>query len=531
MAQQWIQEYLSYSRCHAVPSTRARVRAYHFDGLSQHRLDQVISAIPLLLHLGLLLFGAGLITYFFSLNDVVAYTALVVYSIFGAVYILLSIAPLIDLSSPFKTPISNLLWRTLQLIQLTALSVTRSLASCFSLDGIFFRFRLPKIIDACHERYHGGTMRAIEQDLEATHSNTDTHALCWAISSAQTDDELESFIGAIPRFLDSERQNYPQYTIGQLLEDTDVRLGWSIGRLLKTCAGSSCTLYPYVRQRRAIACVRATWYITEKFAGTNTLYWDTLFGVETAESLSALGVESVPSIAVIARCSASLAARSCLRELNEVSAWVQTKGPHWTKRALQLIDYISKLSGVPLPAEPETVVRDGPLLTLGALLSSAPLCTGKADKDESFIVNTTVKYIVDGVRASEASPNAQKQFSEMAFSGGFYNVWTQYLDSAVSQALRNAVDNLYQDFKTRTPEGWVDAGFPVPPGCFAHGRVLNRQHPILPSYRQRSYDSSGTAFSWDTAISSSGVVPSHSPENETSLKAAVRNLSSPSRHD
>jgi len=141
------------------------------------------------------------------------------------------------------------------------------------------------------------------------------------------------------------------------------------------------------------------------------------------------------------------------------------------------------------------------------------------------------EYLVDGVRASEASPNAQKQFSEMAFSGGFYNVWTQYLDSAVSQALRNAVDNLYQDFKTRTPEGWVDAGFPVPPGCFAHGRVLNRQHPILPSYRQRSYDSSGTAFSWDTAISSSGVVPSHSPENETSLKAAVRNLSSPSRHD
>ena len=111
LVRQWIQEYLSYSRCHTVPSTRARIRAYLFNGLSQHRLDHVISAIPLLLHLSLLLFGAGLITYFFSLNDVVAYTALVGYSVVGAVYILLSIAPLIDLSSPFKTPISNLLWR------------------------------------------------------------------------------------------------------------------------------------------------------------------------------------------------------------------------------------------------------------------------------------------------------------------------------------------------------------------------------------------------------------------------------------
>jgi hypothetical protein len=74
---------------------------------------------------------------FFSLNNVVAYTALVVYSNIGAVYILLSIAPLIDLSSPFKTPISNLSWRTLQFIQLTVLHATRSLTSCISLYSIF----------------------------------------------------------------------------------------------------------------------------------------------------------------------------------------------------------------------------------------------------------------------------------------------------------------------------------------------------------------------------------------------------------
>ena len=532
LVQQWIQEYSSYSRCHTVPSTRGRIRAYLFDGLSQHRLDKVINAIPLLLHLSLLLFGAGLITWFFSLNGIVAYTALFVYSIVGAVYILLSVAPLIDLSSPFKTPISNLLWRTLQFIQLTVLCATRSLTSCLSLDSIFFRFRLPELINACRERYHGGIVRAIEQDLESTHSNSDVCVLRWAISSVLTDDELESFIGAIPRFLDSERRNYPQYTIGQLLEDSDVRLGWSIGRLLKTCASSSCTLDMYARKRRALICARATWHITEKFADNNTLYWDTLFGAETAESLKTLGNDFDPTVTLVARCSAALAARSCLRELNEVSAWVQTKGPRWAERALQLIDYINKLSSVPLPADPKTVLRDGPLLALGTFLNCGPLSIGEVDNDVSLMVNTTVKYLVEGVRASEASPITQKQFSEMIFLSGFYDLWMQYLDPATSQALRRALDSLRQDIQPRMTEDWVDAGFPLPPGCFAPGIVPDRRRPTVTPYRQWSYGSSGTAFSGDAvSSSSSGVVVSHSPEHESSLKTAVQVSSSPNRRD
>jgi len=37
------------------------------------------------------------------------------------------------------------------------------------------------------------------------------------------------------------------------------------------------------------------------------------------------------------------------------------------------------------------------------------------DNDVSFMVNTTVKYLVEGVRASEASLNTQKQFSETIY--------------------------------------------------------------------------------------------------------------------
>jgi hypothetical protein len=529
LIQEWVQEYLSYSRCHPIPSTRARIRSYLFEGLSQHQLDQVISAIPLLLHLGFLLFGAGLITRFFSLNNVVAYTALAAYSTVGALYMLLSISPLINLSSPFKTPISNFLWHALQWYRLTALHAMQCFASCISLDSIFFRFRLPELINTCRERYRGGILRAIEQDLETGHSNIDSHALRWAISCIQTDAELESFIGAIPRFLESTRQNYPQYTIGHLLEDPDVRLGWSIGQLLQTCSSSTCALEPHVRKRHAIVCSRAIWYITEKFAGT-TLYWDTLFGAETANSLPNLWKDDDPTVALFARCTAALAARSCLHELTDVSAWVRTKGPHWSKRALHLIDYISKLSGVALPAVPETVAHDGPLLTLGAFLKGITPGEAEVDNNVSFMVNTTVKHLVEGVRAGEATPNAQKEFSEV-FSTGNYDLWRRYLSPDAFQALDRALDIPHQDLAARMPEGWVDADLPGTRERNAHGINLDRRHLVGPSYSRWSYESSGTACSGDEATSSSGNILYHSLKNASSLKTVVEAPSLRSRHD
>lgn len=507
---------------------RARFRAYLFDGLSQYHLDQVISAIPLLLHLGFLLFGAGLITCFFSLNNIVAYTVLVAYSIVGTLYMVLSISPLINLSSPFKTPISNLLWHTQQQIQLAALYAIESLASFISLDSIFFRFRLPEVISACRERCHGGIVRAIEQDLEAMHPNIDACSLRWAILSIQTDTELESFIAAIPRFLQSESR-YPQYTIGDLLEDPEVRLGWSIGRLLQTCASSYCVLEPQVRKGRAIACSRAIWYITEKFAGSGTLFWNTLFGAETADSLAALCNDHDPTVALIARCSAALAARSCLHGLTDISTWAQTKGPHWAQRTLHLVDFISKLSVVILPAKPETVARDGPLLVLGGFLTCATLRTSQADNNVSFMVDTTMKHLVEGVHAGKATPNAQKQFSEMD-SIGVYDLWKQYLSPATFQALHDAVDILHQDLEEpRMPEGWVDADFPGPQEHRAYSIMPDRRPSMGAAYNRWSDDSSRTACSAVAATSSSGNVPFHLPKNDSPLKTVVEAPSLPSR--
>ena len=62
------------------------------------------------------------------------------------------------------------------------------------------------------------------------------------------------------------------------------------------------------------------WYDNSIFGHT---FW---LGDSGITSLKTLGTDFCPTLTIFARCSTALAARSFLRELSEVSAWVQTRG-------------------------------------------------------------------------------------------------------------------------------------------------------------------------------------------------------------
>ncbi len=444
MVRQWSHEYLRYSRFHTQPSTRARIRARLFNGVHKYRMEQVIALLPQFLHLAIMLFCAGLVTYFFTFSKVIAYSSLALFSIIVASYLCFTILPLVDLSSPFKTPLTTFLWRTAVLLRLVFLCTLHWVTSLVSLESPYFVFRLPKIIKACRERYRGGLAGALEQDLESVHPNLDAHALRWAILSLGDDDAaLESFIGGIPDLLASDPQSYPQFTIGNLLEDREVRLGWTIGRLLETCTGhaATSTLAPHVRARRAHACLGAVWSITEKFAGTDSLYWDTLFGAHTADALASLAHANDASVALVARASAALAARSCIRELAHVAHWTQAKGPYWASRAPQLAALVVRLGALPLPLPhdaPEDLARDGALLVLASFLAAA--VSPPADAADRRMVGTTVAHLAEGVRAQDASQEAQRTFVRLALSGDACAPAVG--DPRAERALRCVVDGL-----------------------------------------------------------------------------------------
>ncbi|KAH8990386.1 hypothetical protein EDB86DRAFT_2831148 [Lactarius hatsudake] len=491
LVQEWCQEYLRYSQCHPQPSTRARIRAYLFNGARDYHMEQVIAALPLFLHLAILLFCAGLVTYFFTLH---------------------------------KTPISTFLWRSIGLIRLAILYALRWMMSLISSESPFFRFRLPKIIKARRERYREGFIRALELDLESVDPNADAHALRWAVSSLGSDDDaLESFIAEIPGFLASESHTYPHFTIGHLLEDRDVRLGRSIGRLLQTCADNTSTsaLAPHVRNRRANACLRAVWAITERYAGTNSLYWDTLFGAHTADALAALGNDDAnPTIALIARCTAALATRSCLRELAHVAEWTRTKGPYWAHRARQLAGFVRRLGALATPDTLEDVGRDGALLTLSVFLAAVSRDAAvAADRSVSSMVSTTVRHLADGVRAGDSSLDAQRLFASEAFAVDVCGRWMRFLDPAASRAVRFVADSLHQELATHIRKVPDAGNYPVHQEDQGDGAIAEGRNRQAAGYTRWSYDSSCTAFSGDGT--SPGFVRHWSSPGDSPLRTVL----------
>jgi len=229
-----------------------------------------------------------------------------------------------------------------------------------------------------------------------------------------------------------------------------------------------------------------------------------------------------PSLALIARCTASLAALACLRELADFTAWTQTKGPQWANRAQHLTGYIVKLSGISFPIESKTMSRDGPLYLLGTFLAGSPFGIVGDDADMLFMVNTTVKHLADGVRAGEATSDTQNKVLEV-FTSGMYGCWERFLNHDTSRAVRNAVAGLHPDLIPGLGEaGDLNAGFAQTRGHPDHGIISPQRHYSAAWY---SYSSPGKTLPGDpdTASyeSSPRSEPCQSPEVESSQGTVV----------
>jgi hypothetical protein len=268
------------------------------------------------------------------------------------------------------------------------------------------------------------------------------------------------------------------------------------------------------------------WYITEKFSSINAVCWDTLFGEETTEALSVLMNDHDISLSLIARCTASLAALTCLRELTDVTAWTQTKGPQWAKRSQHLAVCIVKLTGISFPVEPETMSRDGPLYLLGAFLAGSPFGMVGDDIDMSFMVNTTVKHLANGVRAGEVTLDTQKQVLEV-FTSGMYSCWERFLNPATSRVVRNAVAGLHSDLAAQIPgpeeAADLNAGFAQTLGHPGYGIISPHRRYTAAWY---SYGPNGKTFPGDPdsvshEFSSLRSESCHSPQVESSQGTVV----------
>lgn len=92
---------------------RGRQHQYRHDNLQSWRLESIISALPILLHISLLLFFAGLIDYFWSINTTVAAVAASFVSAMVFVYVLTHVTSLLTPTCPYRTSVTSVIFACL----------------------------------------------------------------------------------------------------------------------------------------------------------------------------------------------------------------------------------------------------------------------------------------------------------------------------------------------------------------------------------------------------------------------------------
>ncbi|TDL27885.1 hypothetical protein BD410DRAFT_713156, partial [Rickenella mellea] len=106
LVKQWARQYLRFPRTFSSTSERARARQYIFENMQWWKMDVIVEGIPALLHVSLILFFIGLLLFLRYISVTLATFILCFSAIGGAIYMLLTTAPLVFPGCPYKTPLS-----------------------------------------------------------------------------------------------------------------------------------------------------------------------------------------------------------------------------------------------------------------------------------------------------------------------------------------------------------------------------------------------------------------------------------------
>ncbi|PPQ64237.1 hypothetical protein CVT24_008640 [Panaeolus cyanescens] len=242
LVEQWTRQYIHAANGRPAPQDRARLSAYLFSGIKEYKMTTLVETIPLLLHISLFLFFAGLVAFLSNVNHFLQYLMLSVLVISCLLYFVISVIPIVQLECPYQTPLSSLFWYLLAKFNL----LRRKDADGFTVlvKGPMSTAREMQATDPTPER-----------DMR------DLKAMEWTLSNLREDTELEAFVRVIPSVV-SGFDYSAKLLMDKLLthQDISIRLPHQIPRLLVTC--STGLLEPSVAKARAITCLKAIWSLT-----------------------------------------------------------------------------------------------------------------------------------------------------------------------------------------------------------------------------------------------------------------------------
>jgi hypothetical protein len=304
---------------------------------------RAIEAIPLLLHVSVFLFLAGLVDFLFPINDAVALCILGYIAAFVSVYAILTILPNLLLNCPYRTPLTGLAWRISQISALAVLLLIRELEGALQgalslwrrvgrgLGGLqrplpaTWRKTLQTQIRVRRKWLAHGLRRSIV--LSATTAATwkvDSRALRWTLVVLHRDNEIEDFVAHIPGYFESPTVPDATSAILALMDvpsdRADPILGSRIHDLIKSSKLGISPLQEEARKNRLRVCLKTLWccgraYNQTGYAAPLPSYVRKVFAVP--EMIHQIYMETDVSVRIIGRCFSSLLAKKLAQDVTD----------------------------------------------------------------------------------------------------------------------------------------------------------------------------------------------------------------------
>jgi hypothetical protein len=254
LVQQWARRYikLTLPRSSTSPHQQARTRAFFDKGIEKLHLQSAVDAMPILLHVALVLFLVGLVIFSLGPNHTVFIVVVSWVGLCTIVYACFTLLPIIRHDSTYYTPLSSPLWFLYTGALSIAFRILGRLTAFNCCNSVAYdRFNVLK--DEYEKRFFHGIERVAEEYAQQSSPEVDNRILLWTLQSSRQDCELEQFLELVPNFygsrlfgnLSSVFETSTRETIADAL----------IGLMARTL--SSGLLCQSTKQRRIMICNRA----------------------------------------------------------------------------------------------------------------------------------------------------------------------------------------------------------------------------------------------------------------------------------
>jgi hypothetical protein len=208
--QQWTRRYLTEVQQRCTLCSQARIRQYLAEGIRDSGIAVLVDAMRACHQLSFTLFAIGLSIYFSSTAFETGVVVVTWFSVWASLYLWMTMAAISRHNTPYRSPLSSILYRLFQLILLVCSIFYRILTCSFTRVAAsngtwkFWKKLSPD-----------GMRKATEDSVKALSQSLDGSILEWTFNSLNQDHEFERFFAGVPDFCGSRAVENP---VGRLLE-------------------------------------------------------------------------------------------------------------------------------------------------------------------------------------------------------------------------------------------------------------------------------------------------------------------------